>query len=67
MPDTTPKQFYLSKVVWLGVITTSIGALTLVADYLAQGDFSPASIVLLSVGVLNVILRVWFTDTAIAH
>jgi hypothetical protein len=60
------KAWYESKMTWLGIITTLIGALQLVAEFLKSGAFSPDAVVLLVVGILGVILRVWFTDTAIA-
>jgi len=59
------KAWYESKILWLGVITTLIGALQLVAEFLKSGNFTPDAIVLLVVGVLGVVLRVWFTDTTI--
>lgn len=59
------KNWYESKTVWLGVIATTIGALQLVAQFLASGTFTPEAFTLLVVGVLGVVLRVWFTDTAI--
>ena len=60
------KAWYESKLTWLGIITTLVGALQLVAEFLKGGAFSPDAVVLLVVGILGVILRVWFTDTAIA-
>ena len=59
------KFWYESKLVWLGVITTLIGALQLVAEFLKAGTFSPDSVVLLVVGILGVVLRVWFTEASI--
>ena len=59
------KEWYQSKTVWLGVITTLIGALQLVAQFLGTGVFTPEAFTLLAVGVLGVILRVWFTDQPI--
>lgn len=59
------KAWYESKLVWLGIITTVIGALQLVADFLAQGVFTPEALVLLASGILGVVLRVWFTSTSI--
>jgi hypothetical protein len=50
----------------LGVIQTLIGVLGLVATFLEAGNFTAASVVVLVSGALTVILRVWFTDTAIA-
>jgi len=60
------KVWYQSKLVWLGIVQTLIGALGLVAEYLSKSDFSPASVVVLVSGILTVILRVWFTNTTIS-
>lgn len=57
------KPWYLSKLTWLGVITTLIGVLELIAQWLQAGAFQAQDFVLLAVGILTVILRVWFTDT----
>lgn len=57
------KEWYKSKVLWIGVITTLIGALSLLATLLQQASITPSDVVLFSVGVLNIVLRVWFTDT----
>lgn len=58
-----PKPFYLSKTVWLNVIVTAIGVVTLAQDIIPAEYKSWA---LLAVGALNVVLRVWFTDAPIA-
>lgn len=60
------KVWYESKTVWLGIVQFLIGAFGLLAEFLNKGDFSPASVVVLLSGVLVVVLRVWFTDTAIS-
>lgn len=61
----TMKPWYTSKLVWLGIISTLIGALQLVASLLAQSTITPSDITLLIVGILGVVMRVWFTDTKI--
>ena len=64
--NTTPKPFYASKMVWFNAITTLIAVLSLLPQ--ASGlDLPPqvANYALLAVGVLNVILRVWFTTAPI--
>jgi hypothetical protein len=58
-------KWYESKTVWMGIITTAIGALGLLAEYLSKGDFSASAATLLGVGVLNIVLRVWFTNAPI--
>lgn len=60
------KPWYQSKLVWLGVITTLIGVLEVVGIWLEAAQFQPQDFVVLAVGVLTVILRVWFTDTSIS-
>lgn len=62
---TEIKPVYLSKTFWLNLIT----ALVMVLDLMQQQPFIPPQYlpwILFAVGVLNVVLRVWFTDTAIA-
>lgn len=60
------KPWYQSKIVWLGVIQTLLGALDVVKDALSKGsDLTPLDFSLIASGVLTVIMRVWFTDTAI--
>jgi len=59
------KKWYQSKLVWLNVISTGIGALNLVAEYLSANEFSSAGMALLFSGMLGVVLRVWFTNTRI--
>jgi hypothetical protein len=60
------KKWYESKLVWLGVIQTVIGILGLLATFLEVGDFAAPAVVALVIGALTVVLRIWFTDTAIA-
>jgi hypothetical protein len=56
----------MSKIVWLGIIQTLIGALLEISDYLSTGKpFDALGIILIVIGILTVILRVWFTDTPI--
>lgn len=56
--------WYQSKTVIFNAITTVIGVLALVA----QSDLitlEVVKVVLIIVGALNVVLRVWFTDSAV--
>ena len=58
--------WYQSKIVWLNVVLTLIGAGSLVADALAKdANMTAPGIIMVGVGVLGVILRIWFTDTVI--
>jgi len=61
----TPKLWYVSKLVWLGVLQTVIAVLLSAADLLAKGTITPVDIVLFLAGVLTIIIRVWFTDAPI--
>lgn len=57
--------WYKSKTVWFNIITTLVAALTFLPTV---SDLLPAEALpylLGFVGVLNVILRVWFTDSAV--
>ena len=59
------KNFWESKIFWVGILSTLIAIGNLVAEFLQAGSFSADSFVLLFVGVLTIVLRIWFTDTAI--
>ena len=59
------KYFWESKIFWVGILSTLIAIGNLVAEFLQAGSFSADSFVLLFVGILTIVLRVWFTDTAI--
>ena len=60
------KKWYQSKMVWLGIITTLIGALSLVSDLLNKPTVSPQDIILLLSGILGIVLRVWFTTQPVS-
>ena len=68
-PVTPTKPWYASKVVWMGVITTLLGVLPLVNVY--ANVVAPQTVTIVAgtgaliSGILTVILRVWFTDTAV--
>lgn len=59
------KAWYLSKLTWLGIVQFLIGALGLLAEFLKAGDYSPFAVTMLVSGILVVIMRVWFTNSAI--
>ena len=60
------KPWYESKLTWMNIILTLIGILTLVAEYLTNSPILTApGIIMVVVGALGVVLRVWFTDTPI--
>ena len=57
--------WYQSKLVWLNIVNTLIGAGVLLSEYLSRGDYSPSAVVLLVTGILGVILRVYFSGNAV--
>jgi hypothetical protein len=59
------KKWYESKLTWLGIITTVIGVLEVVGAWMETASFQPQDFTALAVGVLTVVLRVWFTNTTI--
>ncbi len=60
------KPFYLSKLVWLGIIQTVLGALAVVSEFLQSGKpIDPLGIILIVSGILTAVLRIWFTDTPV--
>lgn len=59
------KAWYESKIVWVGVLETAIGALQLFSEWYSASDFSVPGVVNLVIGVLLIVLRIWFTDTEI--
>jgi membrane-bound ClpP family serine protease len=59
------KAWYQSKIVWTSVLLSLVGILELFVEWYQKGDFSVPGIVTFVIGVLLVILRIWFTDTAI--
>ena len=60
------KAWYLSKSLWLGVILTLLGVTTYFGDPLHTPQLTVASISEAIGGVAAIVLRVWFTNTAIA-
>jgi hypothetical protein len=62
MSKVQTKKWYESKTVWLNVITTAVGILTLLSESLPE---EYTAVILTIIGALNVVLRVWFTNTAV--
>ena len=56
------KAWYTSKTVWVGIIEIAIGVLGIGAEFLNKGDYSPASFVVLGIGILTVVLRFMTTE-----
>lgn len=59
------KDFWKSKLFWVGLLSCFIAVGNLVAEFLQSAKFTPDSFVLLGVGVATVILRIFYTDTVI--
>lgn len=59
---TEPKEWYKSKVFWLGMITTLLGVMPLLDELVKQTALTPSALITFVTGVLIVIVRVWFTD-----
>lgn len=59
------KAWYQSKVFWLGTITTLLGIIPIVTELAAQTALTPAAIGTALTGILIVVVRVWFTDSAV--
>ena len=52
------KKWYLSKGVWLGILTFLIGGIEVVQAAIIKGDFSTLGIITLLLGILKVAERV---------
>jgi hypothetical protein len=61
-----PKPWFKSKVVWFNVLVSLAAVLPLVADLVKQQAVKPEDIILLGVGVINVVLRIWFVSEPVA-
>ena len=60
------KDWYTSRSVWLGVVLTVVGAATYFGDPIHTPTMTLASISEAVGGVAAIVLRVWFTNSAIA-
>ena len=63
----TVKKWYQSKIVGAMALQSVISILLLLQEWYAKGDFSVPGIIGIVIAALVVVLRIWFTDTAIAH
>ncbi len=60
------KTFFESKTNWMGMIVVLMGALALVMDYMQNNStWTVPGIMAIVIGVLQIVLRTFFTDTAI--
>lgn len=53
-----PKPWYASKTMWLSIISATMGALEVVGSWIQGGDYSPAAVASLVLGVLVGVNRV---------
>ena len=60
------KSWWASKMNWFGVLTSVSGSVELVAHYIEKGNVSVSGVLLLIVGIVNIVLRTFFTDKPIA-
>lgn len=65
-PVADDKLWYKSKLVWLGIFQVVIGALASLTALLQKEVITPADISFFAMGVMTIVLRVFFTDTAVA-
>lgn len=59
------KKFYESKIFWAMAIQAVVSSLMVAQEWYSKGDFSIPGIIGLVIGVLVIVLRVFFTDTPI--
>lgn len=57
--------WYTSRTVWLNAITTIIAILTLIPQVAGVIPDEYHKYILIAVGALNVVLRIWFTDSPV--
>lgn len=57
--------WYTSRTVWLNAITTIIAILTLIPQVAGVIPDEYHKYILIAVGSLNVVLRIWFTDSPV--
>ena len=58
------KKWYESKTTWLNIVTTLIAIVVMVREQIPVPE-EYVWILVLVTGILNIVLRVWFTDTEI--
>jgi hypothetical protein len=58
------KNWYESKLVWMGVLTALLGIIPLVQEMISKGPVDATALLTLLSGVIVVVLRVW-TNTPI--
>jgi hypothetical protein len=64
--EVSMKSFFASKTNWLMIFLTLIGVLTQISTSISQNPHPDVSAILMMVvGVLGIVVRTWFTNTAI--
>ena len=62
------KNFWQSKTVWLNILISLSGILMLVADVLTKDpNLTVPGLLTLLAGCVGIVIRVFFTNTAINH
>lgn len=61
----TPKLWYTSKLVWLGILQTVFAILMSASDLVSKGALTPQDALVFLAGICTIVIRVWLTDTAI--
>lgn len=59
------QPWYLNKTNWLNAITTLIGVLSFLPTVSSLIPSEALPYILAAVGVLNIISRIWFTDSPV--
>lgn len=59
------QPWYTSRTVWFNAITSLVGILTLIPQVAGVIPDEYLKYILLAVGALNVVLRIWFTDSPV--
>jgi len=59
------KPWYMSKLVWLNAFLFLSGLFDVLAKFFDNGDFSEVGFMLLAGSIVGIVLRIWFTDTAV--
>ncbi len=59
------KYWYQSKTVWINALVIAGSAIELLQSWLVEGDFSAVGMTTLSLGLVNLALRVMTTDALI--
>ena len=59
------KYIWESKTNWFGVLTALAGSITIISEYIKSGDMSLPGWMMVVVGIINVILRTFYTKAPV--